>query len=156
MGSPADALPRVVRARRALALEQSVLPSWESGESLLLLPLQAQPTNFPTHLVHKHAHVQARPTLLLPPQVQLGMSLVLSVVQLSAEERARALGEAEALSVAALHALRASPLLPDARLLGPLRRLLLALEAGGAPAAAHRLCLELHATVRACCLLPCV
>ena len=156
MGSPADALPRVVRARRALALEQSVLPSWESGESLLLLPLQAQPTNFPTHLVHKHAHVQARPTLLLPPQVQLGMSLVLSVVQLSAEERARALGEAEALSVAALHALRASPLLPDARLLGPLRRLRLALEAGGAPAAAHRLCLELHATVRACCLLPCV
>ena len=53
VGSPADALPRVVRARRALALEQSVLPSWESGESLLLLPLQAQPTTFPTHLVHR-------------------------------------------------------------------------------------------------------
>ena len=53
VGSPAAALPRVVRARRALALEQSVLPSWESGESLLLLPLQAQPTTFPTHLVHR-------------------------------------------------------------------------------------------------------
>ena len=52
VGSPADALPRVVRARRALALEQSMLTSWEYGESLLLLPLQAQPTNFPTHLVH--------------------------------------------------------------------------------------------------------
>ena len=66
------------------------------------------------------------------------------------------LGEAEALGVAALHALYASPLLPDARLLGPLRQLLLALEACGAPAAAHRLCLELHATARTCCLLPCV
>ena len=50
-GTPADALPRVARARRALALERSVLPSWESGESLLPLLLQAQPTNFPTHLV---------------------------------------------------------------------------------------------------------
>ena len=84
------------------------------------------------------------------------MSLALAVARLGTEERARALGEAEALSVAALHALRTSPLLPDARLLGPLRRLLLALEAGGAPAAAHRLCLELHATARTCCLLPCV
>ena len=84
------------------------------------------------------------------------MSLALAVTRLGTEERARALGEVEALSVAALHALRASPLLPDARLLGPLRRLLLALEAGGAPAAAHRLCLELHATARTCCLLPCV
>ena len=60
----------------------------------------------------------------------------------------------EALSAAALHALRTSPLLPDARLLWPLRGLLLALEAAGAPAAAHRLSLELHETARTRCLLP--
>ena len=76
--------------------------------------------------------------LLVPQQCELALALAPPSAA-PTPTRDRDLAEAAALGYAAVGALRGAALMPDARLLGPLRRLLVAFEAAGAHGEARRL-----------------